>query len=69
MIGSVEADPEYQLIVDSNNLIVEIDNEISKYIGGDVKPSVPRGPGLIRVWLHSGDKPRGATNKIIIDSP
>ena len=41
MIGSVEADPEYQLIVDSNNLIVEIDNEISKYIRGDVKPSVP----------------------------
>ena len=31
LIGPVEADPEYQLIVDSNNLIVEIDNEISKY--------------------------------------
>lgn len=30
MVGPVEADPEYQLIVDSNNLTVEIDNEISK---------------------------------------
>lgn len=30
MVGPVEADPEYQLIVDSNNLIVEIDNEISE---------------------------------------
>ena len=31
MIGPVEADPEYQLIVDSNNMVVEIDNEISEY--------------------------------------
>ena len=30
MLGPIEADPEYQVIVDSNNLIVEIDNEISK---------------------------------------
>lgn len=30
LVGPVEADPEYQLIVDSNNLIVEIDNEISE---------------------------------------
>lgn len=29
VMGPIEADPEYQLIVDSNNLIVEIDNEIS----------------------------------------
>lgn len=28
--GPVEADPEYRLIVDSNNMTVEIDNEISK---------------------------------------
>ena len=28
LVGPVEADPEYQLIVDSNNLIVEVDNEI-----------------------------------------
>lgn len=27
--GPVEADPEYQLIVEANNLTVEIDNEIS----------------------------------------
>ena len=30
VIGPVEADPEYQLIVDSNNILVEMDNEISK---------------------------------------
>lgn len=29
VIGPVEADPEYQLIVDANNLAVEIDNEIN----------------------------------------
>jgi len=27
----LEADPEYQLIVEANNVTVEIDNEISKY--------------------------------------
>lgn len=32
VVGPVEADPEYQLIVDSNNILVEIDNEISKYM-------------------------------------
>ncbi len=30
VVGPVEADPEYQLIVESNNLVVEIDNEISE---------------------------------------
>ena len=30
VVGPVEADPEYQLIVDSNNMAVEIDNEISE---------------------------------------
>lgn len=29
-IGPVESDPEYLLIVDANNLIVEIDDEIRK---------------------------------------
>ncbi|XP_076345141.1 pre-mRNA processing factor 31 [Tachypleus tridentatus] len=29
VVGPVEADPEYQLIVEANNLAVEIDNEIS----------------------------------------
>ena len=28
VVGPVEADPEYQLIVDSNNILVEMDNEI-----------------------------------------
>ena len=29
--GPAEADPEYQVIVDANNIIVEVDNEISEY--------------------------------------
>jgi len=29
VLGPVEADPEYQLIVDSNNMVVELDNEIN----------------------------------------
>lgn len=29
-LGPVESDPEYLLIVDANNLIVEIDDEIRK---------------------------------------
>lgn len=28
--GPVEYDPEYQLIVESNNMVVEIDNEICR---------------------------------------
>lgn len=30
MIGNVESDPEYQLIVEANSIAVEIDNEICK---------------------------------------
>lgn len=30
MIGNVESDPEYQLIVEANSVAVEIDNEICK---------------------------------------
>lgn len=30
MVGNVESDPEYQLIVEANNITVDIDNEISK---------------------------------------
>lgn len=30
VIGPVEVDPEYLLIVNGNNMAVEIDNEISK---------------------------------------
>ncbi len=29
VVGPVEADPEYQLIVDSNDMAVQIDNETS----------------------------------------
>ena len=32
VVGPVEANPEYQLIVESNNLLVEIENEICKTI-------------------------------------
>lgn len=32
MIGNVESDPEYQLIVEANGIAVEIDNEICEYI-------------------------------------
>lgn len=30
VLGAVESDPEYLLIVEANNLIVEIDDEICK---------------------------------------
>jgi len=29
--GPIEADPEYQLIVEANNVTAEIDNEISEF--------------------------------------
>lgn len=32
--GPVEADPEYRLIVDANNLVVEVDNESSECLWG-----------------------------------
>jgi U4/U6 small nuclear ribonucleoprotein PRP31 len=32
MIGNVEADPEYRLIVEANNLAVEVDTDICKFI-------------------------------------
>lgn len=32
MIGNVESDPEYQLIVEVNSVAVEIDNEICKFL-------------------------------------
>lgn len=31
-VGPIEIDPEYQLIVEANNLAVDIDNEISKHL-------------------------------------
>lgn len=30
----MEADPEYKLIVDANNLVVEVDNESSECLRG-----------------------------------
>ena len=32
VLGLVEADPEYQLIVESNNMLVELDTEISELV-------------------------------------
>lgn len=32
IVGPVESDPEYQLIVEANNMAVDIDNEIGKRI-------------------------------------
>ena len=32
----MEADPEYKLIVDANNLVVEVDNESSENWEGEV---------------------------------
>jgi len=31
IVGPVESDPEYQLIVEANNMAVDIDNEIGKH--------------------------------------
>lgn len=31
MIGNVESDPEYQLIVEANSIAADIDNEICMY--------------------------------------
>jgi U4/U6 small nuclear ribonucleoprotein PRP31 len=32
IVGPVESDPEYQLIVEANNMAVDIDNEIGSII-------------------------------------
>lgn len=37
MIGNVESDPEYQLIVEANSTAVEIDNEICKSLVSNQK--------------------------------
>lgn len=31
-MGLMESDPEYQLIVEANNIAVEIDGEIGKFV-------------------------------------
>lgn len=38
IIGPVESDPEYQLIVEANNLAVEIDNEIGEALSTKIIP-------------------------------
>ena len=50
--GPVELDPEYQLIVEANNLTVEIDNEISKYSKTCLKRPLKKGQnkGLKDKW-------------------
>lgn len=32
IIGPVESDPEYQLIVEANNIAVNVDDEICKFV-------------------------------------
>lgn len=39
MVGNVESDPEYQLIVEVNSLAVEIDDEICMYLEKSLKSS------------------------------
>jgi U4/U6 small nuclear ribonucleoprotein PRP31 len=55
VIGPVEADPEYQLIVDSNNILVEMDNEIitvHKYIRDKYSMRFPELESLVPVPLE-----------------
>uniref|UniRef100_T1ISX8 U4/U6 small nuclear ribonucleoprotein Prp31 n=1 Tax=Strigamia maritima TaxID=126957 RepID=T1ISX8_STRMM len=50
VLGPVEADPEYQLIVEANNLAVEIDNEINiihKYIKDKYSKRFPELESLV----------------------
>lgn len=50
MIGNLESDPEYQLIVEANNIAVEVDNEISlihKYVKEKYQKRFPELDSLI----------------------
>lgn len=54
MIGNVESDPEYQLIVEANNIAVEIDNEISiihKFVKDKYQKRFPELDSLIMVEM------------------
>lgn len=54
VIGPVESDPEYQLIVEANNMTVEIDNEISiihKYVRDIYHKRFPELESLVPVAL------------------
>jgi len=51
--GPVEADPEYVLIVDANNLAVEIDNEICMFYRVETNIShIPVAENLIFSFLQ-----------------
>ncbi|XP_064405916.1 U4/U6 small nuclear ribonucleoprotein Prp31-like isoform X2 [Halichondria panicea] len=55
VVGPVEADPEYQLIVDSNNMAVEIDNEtttIHKFIKDKYSKRFPELESLVHTPLE-----------------
>jgi len=54
MIGTVESDPEYQLIVEANNIAVDIDNEIStihKFVKDKYQKRFPELDSLIMVEM------------------
>ncbi|XP_058464245.1 U4/U6 small nuclear ribonucleoprotein Prp31 [Malaya genurostris] len=54
MIGNLESDPEYQLIVEANNIAVDIDNEIStihKFVKDKYQKRFPELDSLIMVEM------------------
>ncbi|XP_053687601.1 U4/U6 small nuclear ribonucleoprotein Prp31 [Sabethes cyaneus] len=54
MIGNVESDPEYQLIVEANNIAVEVDSEISiihKFVKDKYQKRFPELDSLIMVEM------------------
>lgn len=55
VLGPIEADPEYQLIVDSNNMLVEVDNEINvvhKYVRDKYSKRFPELESLVHTPLE-----------------
>ncbi|XP_058831390.1 U4/U6 small nuclear ribonucleoprotein Prp31 [Topomyia yanbarensis] len=54
MLGSVESDPEYKLIVEANNIVVDIDNEISvihKFVKDKYQKRFPELDSLIMLEM------------------
>lgn len=78
IIGPVEQDPEYKLIVESNNLTVEIDNEINiihKYIRDkyskrfpELESLVPNALDYIRTVCELGNNVENAKNNEVLQS-
>lgn len=76
IIGPVEQDPEYKLIVEANNLTVEIDNEINvihKYIRDkyakrfpELESLVPNAMDYIRTVYELGNRVENAKNNEIL---